>query len=91
MEASCRNSPDDAIAQGDLGLTLMFAGRRDEAAIHMQKSQELKLHRALEAAPDNAALHNDYGLVLLESGRAAEAQGTLSVRPNQMESRPKHR
>ncbi len=67
--------PDDAIAQGDLGLTLMFAGRRDEAAIHMQKSQELKLHRALEAAPDNAALHNDYGLVLLESGRAAEAQG----------------
>ena len=70
--------PDDAIVQGNLGLTLMFAGRREEAAVHLQKARELKLKQSLEAAPENAALHNDYGLVLLESGRADEAQAEFA-------------
>jgi Flp pilus assembly protein TadD len=66
--------PDDAIVQGNLGMTLMFAGRREKAAVHLQKAKELKLKQAVEAAPGNAALHNEYGLALLESGRAAGAQ-----------------
>ena len=70
--------PDDAIAQGNLGVTLMFAGRQQEAAVHMQKAQELKLKQSLEAAPGNAALHNDYGLVLLNSGRAEQAQAEFT-------------
>jgi Flp pilus assembly protein TadD len=66
--------PDDAIVQGNLGMALMLMGRREEAAVHMRKAQELKLKQALEATPENAALHNDYGVVLLESRRAEEAQ-----------------
>ena len=66
-------SPDDALAQGNLGSALMLAGRRDEAAVHMRKARELRLKQALEAAPANPELHNSYGLALLESGRAKEA------------------
>ena len=66
--------PDDAIVQGNLGITLVLAGRREEAALPMRKARELKLKQALEAAPGNAAMHNSYGLVLLESGCAEEAQ-----------------
>jgi len=70
--------PDDAIVQGNLGMTLMLTGRDKEAGAHLQKAQELKLKQALEAAPGNAALHNSYGLVLLESGRAEEAQAEFA-------------
>jgi Flp pilus assembly protein TadD len=66
--------PDDAMVQSNLGMALMLLGRREEAAVHLQKARELKLKQALEAASGNAALHNDYGLALLESGRAEEAQ-----------------
>lgn len=66
--------PNDAVVQRNLGMTLLLAGRNEEAAVHMRKARGLKLKQELEAAPSNAALHNDYGLVLLESGRAEEAQ-----------------
>ncbi len=66
-------SPDDALAQANLGSALMFAGEREDAAVHMRKARELRLKQALEAAPANAALHNSYGLALLESGRTGEA------------------
>ena len=66
--------PDDAMVQSNLGMALMLMGRREEAAVHLQKARELKLKQALEAVSGNAALHNDYGLALLESGRAEEAQ-----------------
>lgn len=66
--------PDDAVVHGNLGITLLLAGRRQEAAVHMRKAQEIKLKDALAVAPANAALHNEYGRVLLESGRAEDAQ-----------------
>lgn len=47
--------PEEAMAHGNLGLTLMLTGRRKEAAPHVQKARELKLKQALEAAPDAAA------------------------------------
>ena len=66
--------PDDPIARGNLGMTLMLAGRREEAAVHVRKARELKLAQALEAAPKDSALHNSYGLALFESGRIEAAR-----------------
>lgn len=70
--------PDDAMAHGNIGMALMLAGQREEAAMHVRKARELKLKQALEAAPQSSSLHNSYGLALLESGRTGEALAELS-------------
>jgi Flp pilus assembly protein TadD len=66
--------PGDPIARGNLGVTLMLAGRREEAAGQVRKARELKLAQAVEAAPANPALRNSYGEALVETGRLEEAR-----------------
>ncbi len=65
--------PDDAMAHGNLGMALMLAGRREEAAVHVRKARELKLRQALELKPDSAATHCSLGEVLYAQGDARQA------------------
>jgi len=82
--------PEDATVHANLGMALMLAGRRQEAAPHLAKSQELKLKQSLDAAPANPALHNRYGMALLDSGRladaAAEFRRAIELAPNSAEA-----
>ena len=66
-------SPNDAQAHNNLGMALLLAGRRDEAAAHIRNAAEIKLRKALETGAGNAPAHNDLGLLLLEAGRVDEA------------------
>jgi Tol biopolymer transport system component len=42
-------SPDDEAAHQNLGMLLVYTGRRDEAAAHIQKAKELRLRRETTA------------------------------------------
>ena len=43
--------PDDEAAHQNLGMLLVYTGRRDEAATHIQKAKELKSRHGGEARP----------------------------------------
>jgi len=66
-------SPDDALAQGNLGRALMMTGRREEAGAHLRKSAELKLRAAVADGGGDAAAFHNLGRLLLEQGRLEEA------------------
>ena len=66
-------NPDDPLARDNFGMTLLLAGRREEAGAQMQKARELRLRNAAEAAPAQAAPHNELGVLLLREGRTDEA------------------
>ncbi|MGO9096463.1 MAG: tetratricopeptide repeat protein [Bryobacteraceae bacterium] len=57
--------PDEDLAHRHLAEVLLMAGRREEAATHLQKARELELR--------STSSHNELGLLLLETGRLDEA------------------
>ena len=57
--------PDEDLAHRHLAEVLLMAGRRDEAAAHLQKARELELR--------STSSHNELGLLLLDTGRLDEA------------------
>ena len=44
-------SPDDEAAHQNLGMLLVYTGRREEAAAHIQKAKELRLRQGTAARP----------------------------------------
>jgi hypothetical protein len=44
-------SPDDEVAHQNLGMLLVYTGRREEAAAHIQKAKELKARHGTAARP----------------------------------------
>ena len=44
-------SPDDEVAHQNLGMLLVYTGRRQEAAAHIQKAKELRLRQGTAARP----------------------------------------
>jgi tetratricopeptide (TPR) repeat protein len=76
---------NDAMAHDHLGMVLLLAGRRAEAAPHIRQAKELTLRATLEADASNAAAHHELGVLLFESGRAEEAvaqfRGALALDP----------
>jgi tetratricopeptide (TPR) repeat protein len=64
-------TPDDELAQRNLGTVLLMTGQRSESGEHFRKASELKLRAALEADPTSAGsarTHYDLGLVLSQRG-----------------------
>jgi tetratricopeptide (TPR) repeat protein len=78
--------PDDEGAHRGLGSALLMAGRRDEAASHIRRAEELKLRAAIENGAAGAAEHSELGRLLLDSGRldeaAAELDKALALQPD---------
>ncbi|MGB7763046.1 MAG: tetratricopeptide repeat protein, partial [Bryobacteraceae bacterium] len=66
-------NPDDEFAQRKLGAVLMMTGRREEAAAHLRKANEIQLRAALDADPASAPKFNDLGVLLVADGRLEEA------------------
>ena len=69
--------PEDEAAHRALGTALLIIGRREEAGVHFQKANELKLRAAVESEPASGRALNDLGVLLLHSGRAEEAASKL--------------
>ncbi len=65
--------PDDALAQGNLGVVLRLAGDPQQASAHLRKATELRLRGTVEEHPDSAPARNALGTALLEAGRTGEA------------------
>jgi tetratricopeptide (TPR) repeat protein len=75
--------PDEDLAHRHLAEVLLMAGRRDEAATHLQKARELELR--------STASHNELGLLLLDTGRLDEALAEFRQAIEQKpESAPAH-
>jgi tetratricopeptide (TPR) repeat protein len=70
-------NPDDALSQRSLGMTLLLAGRRDEAGVHLQKADELRLRAAVAGNAGAASAYRDLGRLLLEKGSLDEAAANL--------------
>ena len=66
-------TPDDEVAQRNLGTVLLMTGHREESAAHLRKAAEIKLRAAVEADPASARGFNDLGVLLAQTGRAEEA------------------
>lgn len=66
-------SPNDPLANSNLGMALLLSGRREESAAHFRKATEARLRTALETEAGSAPLHNSLGMTLLDAGRADEA------------------
>lgn len=64
--------PDDPLARANLGMTLLLAGRREQAGVELRNARELKLRKAIVSAP-SAPLYDDLGTILLDAGRTREA------------------
>jgi tetratricopeptide (TPR) repeat protein len=75
--------PDEDLAHRHLAEVLLMAGRRGEAAAHLQKAREIELR--------STSSHNELGLLLLESGRLDEALAEFRQAVQQKpESAPAH-
>lgn len=66
-------SPDDALANDNMGMALLLSGRREESAAYLRKATEMKIRKALENDAGSAPLHDRLGTALLDSGRGDEA------------------
>jgi tetratricopeptide (TPR) repeat protein len=66
-------SPDDEVAQRNLGTVLLMTGHAEESAAHLRKASESRLRATLEADPTSARGFNDLGVLLAGMGREAEA------------------
>ena len=73
-----RTSPDNFIAQDNLGNALLQKGDVAGAILHFQKALQLK--------PDSAEIHNNLGSALAQSGKVEEAvthfQTALQILPD---------
>jgi Flp pilus assembly protein TadD len=73
-----RTSPDNFIAQDNLGNALLQKGDVAGAILHFQKALQLK--------PDSAEIHNNLGSALAQSGKVEEAvthfQTALQIMPD---------
>jgi len=66
-------SPDDEVANRNLGTVLLITGRPRESGDYSRKASEIRLRAAVEADPANARGFNDLGALLAQTGRVEEA------------------
>ncbi len=76
----------DVLANGNLAVALLAAGRREEASAQFRRTSEIKLRKAVAENPANPAPHNALGLLALDAGRAdnatAEFGKAIALQPN---------